>query len=113
MRDSEFFDVLIGGCDERHLEQNLNLFRSNLTCNVQADTPQVGYRETICKAVKIVYNHRKQTGGNRQFATVEIAVAPLEDNSPSGFESKVKDDAIPKISSQVSKKAFELSSVQE
>ncbi len=94
--DRDCSAVLIGGCDERLVEENLNLLRSKFSCDVQVEAPQVGYRETICKAVEVDHTYKRQSGGAGEFARVEIVVEPLEDKFEFEFENKVVGDAIPK-----------------
>lgn len=94
--DRDSADVLIGGCDERQLEENLKLLRSKIAYDVKADTPQIGYRETIRKAVEVDHHHRKTTGGTRQYARVKIVVEPLADKFGFEFENKIVGGAVPK-----------------
>lgn len=88
--------VVIGGSDERQLEENLRVLRSKISCDVQTETPQVGYRETIGWAVEVDYTHSKMTRGIRQFARIKIVLEPLADKSVFEFENKIRDDAIPR-----------------
>ena len=92
-RDSE--DVLIGGCDERQLEENLKLLRSKVPYDIQVDSPQVGYRETIRKEIEVGYHHRRTTGGTRQNAHVKIVVEPLEDKFGFEFENRTVGGTFP------------------
>lgn len=88
--------VLIGGCDERLLERNVGLLRRRVPCELHLDPPQVGYRETISKAVEVDYSHENPTGDAGQFARVRILIEPLEDGYGFQFENRTAAGAVPK-----------------
>jgi small GTP-binding protein len=61
--------------------------------------PQVAYRETIRRTVeRFDYTHKKQTGGSGQYATIQIALAPLDmaDGELYEFQNKVTGGRIPR-----------------
>lgn len=52
--------------------------------------PRIPYRETIQKAVKTDYRHKKQSGGAGQFAEVHMIVEPFYEGMPDPAEVNVR-----------------------
>lgn len=49
---------------------------------VKFDKPRIPYRETIQKSATAVYKHKKQSGGNGQFAEVHMKIEPYYEGIP-------------------------------
>ena len=75
--DEETGQTIIAGMGELHLEVLVDRMRREFNVEANVGKPQVAYRETITKKVeKVVYIHKKQTGGSGQFAKVQIDIEP-------------------------------------
>ena len=84
-RDTASSDVLLSGTGQIHLEATCEKLNRKFGVEVNLCPLKVPYRETIKKPVqKVVYRHKKQSGGRGQFAEVHFDVSPLETGS--GFE---------------------------
>jgi len=75
--DEETGQTIIAGMGELHLEVLVDRMRREFRVEANVGKPQVAYRETIRRKVeKVVYVHKKQTGGSGQFAKVQIDIEP-------------------------------------
>ncbi len=85
--DEETGQTIIAGMGELHLEVLVDRMRREFRVEANVGKPQVAYRETIKRAVeKVVYTHKKQTGGSGQFAKVTIDLAPTGGGGDGGYE---------------------------
>ena len=76
-RDEESGETIISGMGELHLEIYVERMAREFDCVVNVGAPQVNYRETIQSRAEINYTHKKQTGGQGQFARVVGDMEPL------------------------------------
>jgi elongation factor G len=76
-RDEESGETIISGMGELHLEIYVERMAREFDCVVNVGAPQVNYRETIQSRAEINYTHKKQTGGQGQFARVVGYMEPL------------------------------------
>jgi elongation factor G len=94
--DQESGQTIIKGMGELHLDIKVDILKRTHKVEVNVGAPQVAYRETITRAARVDYTHKKQTGGSGQFARVIIDVAPNEKGAGIEFESKVVGGTVPK-----------------
>jgi elongation factor G len=80
-QDEESNETIIAGMGELHLEIYVERLKREYQVECVTGMPQVAYRETITKATKFDYTHKKQTGGQGQFAKVVGTLEPITDNS--------------------------------
>jgi elongation factor G len=75
--DEESAETRIAGMGELHLEIYCERLKREYGVNVQVGAPQVNYRETIGAEARFDYSHKKQTGGQGQYACVIGTLKPL------------------------------------
>ena len=93
--DDETGQTVIGGMGELHLDVLVDRMKREFKVEANVGKPQVAYRETIKGSVdKFDYTHKKQTGGSGQFAKVQIALGPLDQESVEEGETYVFDDKV-------------------
>ncbi len=94
--DRETGQTILRGMGELHLEVTLDRMRTEFNVEGIMGEPQVAYRETITKAVREQYTHKKQTGGSGQFAEVWIDFEPLERSAGFEFVDKTVGGSVPR-----------------
>jgi len=94
--DPETGQTLISGMGELHLEIITDRLVREFGVDAQVGPPQVSYKETITKPVKVEGRYIKQTGGSGDYGVVWLEVAPGPRGSGFVFENAVKGGAIPK-----------------
>ena len=94
--DAETNQTVIAGMGELHLEILVDRMLREFKVEANVGAPQVAYRETIRKPVKVEGKFIRQSGGKGQYGHVVIEAEPGEPGSGFEFVSKVVGGAIPK-----------------
>ena len=87
--DPETGEVVISGMGELHLEVIVDRLKREFGVAVNADRPQVAYRETILGPVDHEYRHVKQTGGRGQYAHAVFQIEPTDPGAGFQFEDTI------------------------
>ncbi|KAH7440421.1 hypothetical protein KP509_04G106300 [Ceratopteris richardii] len=95
-RDEESNQTVIEGMGELHLEIIVDRLKREFKVEANVGAPQVNYRESISRPVEVKYVHKKQSGGQGQFAEVVVKFEPLEPGSGYEFKSEIKGGVVPK-----------------
>jgi len=91
--DQETGQTIIRGMGELHLDIIVDRIKREFNVGAKVGKPQVAYRESITKAVKIDERHVRQTGGKGQYAHVVIEVEPIEESELAEIKEGKPDDA--------------------
>jgi elongation factor G len=94
--DEETGQTIISGMGELHLEIISDRLVREFGVQANVGKPQVAYKETITRPVRVEGRYVKQTGGSGDFGVVVLEVAPGEPGSGYTFEDAVKGGAIPR-----------------
>jgi len=94
--DEDTAQTLISGMGELHLEIITDRLVREFGVGANVGTPQVAFKESITKAVKVEGRYVKQTGGSGDFGVVQLEVEPGEPGSGFTFETAVKGGSVPK-----------------
>lgn len=88
--------TLIAGMGELHLEIIVDRMRREFKVEVNVGKPQVAYKETIKKSVKVEGKYIRQSGGRGQYGHVWLELEPLERGAGYEFVNKIVGGVIPK-----------------
>ena len=81
-QSKELKQILVHGQGEFHLRTLKWRLENNEKLQVQFFEPKIPYRETITKAARADYRHKKQSGGAGQFGEVHLIVEPYYEGMP-------------------------------
>ena len=81
-QSKELKQILVHGQGEFHLRTLKWRLENNEKIQVQFFEPKIPYRETITKAARADYRHKKQSGGAGQFGEVHLIVEPYYEGMP-------------------------------
>lgn len=81
-QSKELKQLIVHGQGEFHLRTLKWRLERNEKIEVIFEEPKIPYRETITKASRADYRHKKQSGGAGQFGEVHLIVEPYHDGMP-------------------------------
>jgi len=89
--------IIISGMGELHIEIVLSRLERDYNVGVHAGRPQVVYRETIGREATAQGVFDREIAGSRQFAMVEVHLAPRPRTTGNIIENRVRDGSIPEM----------------
>ena len=81
-QSKELKQTILSGQGEFHLRTLKWRVENNDKLPIIFEEPKIPYRETITKAARADYRHKKQSGGAGQFGEVHLIVEPYSDGMP-------------------------------
>lgn len=94
--DEETGQTIIAGMGELHLEIIVDRLLREFKVEAVVGKPQVAYKETISKSVKVEGKYVRQSGGRGQFGHCWVEFEPNEPGAGYVFENKTVGGVIPK-----------------
>jgi elongation factor G len=94
--DEETGQTIISGMGELHLEIIADRLVREFGVEANVGKPQVAYKETITRTVRVEGRYIKQTGGSGDYAVVQLEVGPGKPGAGFSFENALKGQSIPR-----------------
>ena len=94
--NQETGQTVIAGMGELHLDIIVDRLKREFHVDCNVGKPQVAYKETIKKPVKVEGKFIRQSGGRGQYGHVWLEVQPNEPGKGYEFESKIVGGVVPK-----------------
>ena len=94
--NQETGQTIIAGMGELHLDIIVDRLKREFKVECNVGKPQVAYKETIKKNVRVQGKFIRQSGGKGQYGDVWFEMEPLEPGKGIEFESKIVGGAVPK-----------------
>jgi elongation factor G len=93
--DPDTGQTVISGMGELHLEVILTRLERDFHVGVNAGKPQVVYRETISREARAQAVFDREIAGSRQYAMVEVHVAPRPRGKDNLVVNRIRDASVP------------------
>lgn len=81
-QSKELKQLIVSGQGEFHLRTLKWRIENNEKLPILFEEPRIPYRETITKAARADYRHKKQSGGSGQFGEVHLIIEPYTEGMP-------------------------------
>ncbi|MCP9611198.1 elongation factor G [Coprobacter tertius] len=81
-QSKELKQTIVSGQGEFHLRTLKWRIENNDKLQIVYEEPRIPYRETITKAARADYRHKKQSGGAGQFGEVHLIIEPYYEGMP-------------------------------
>ena len=94
--NQETGQTIIAGMGELHLDIIVDRMKREFKVEANVGKPQVAYKETIKKPVRVEGKFIRQSGGRGQYGHVWLEVEPNEPGKGYEFESKIVGGVVPK-----------------
>ncbi|HET9016641.1 MAG TPA: elongation factor G [Thermomicrobiaceae bacterium] len=94
--DQDSGQTIIRGMGELHLEVIIDRMLREFRVAANVGKPQVAYKETITRPVKVEGRFVRQTGGRGQYGHVWLEVEPLERGTGFVFEDRIVGGVVPR-----------------
>ncbi len=94
--DEQTSQTLIAGMGELHLEVLVDRMLREFRVQAKVGRPQVAYRETITRKVKVQGRFVRQSGGRGQYGDVWLELEPLAPGEGFLFEDKTVGGVVPR-----------------
>jgi elongation factor G len=94
--DEETGQTILSGMGELHLEIIVDRLMREFKVEANVGKPQVAYRETITKKVKVEGKFVRQSGGRGQFGHVWLEIEPQEAGAGYEFVDAIKGGVVPR-----------------
>jgi elongation factor G len=94
--DEETGQTIISGMGELHLEIIVDRMMREFKVEANVGKPQVAYRETVTKKVKVEGKFVRQSGGRGQYGHVWLEVEPQEAGKGYEFVDAIKGGVVPR-----------------
>ena len=94
--DEETGQTIISGMGELHLEIIVDRLMREFKVEANVGKPQVAYRETITKKVKVEGKFVRQSGGRGQYGHVWLEIEPQEPGAGYEFIDAIKGGVVPR-----------------